>query len=399
MDAIIRNKFWVALGALVLISGVVFGVVFVPATGKNNQEMDVWVQQADEVRSYTQKDLRSPESVNKAKELKTAYEDDMGRVTAIFEQQDGLLDEPFVDPETGEVPEAARWKEIYGKKMDELAEEIGKSFAPESSSLVIRTVWGTEWPTPAQIDKAEKDYWLQKRIMGALASVNAVRKVVPTFARFNFLSAPDRLLHPSHGEIFEPIPFEVIIATDFQSIPDVLGKLMECEVPLYITALNVVRADEAGALLQVREGTGRQVAGPAPGRRGGGARGRGAPVSTEEAAMDQQMEMMAMFEEAAAARAMQEDQAARAIAAARSASGREAAMRRAGVAAAGPGGPSVRSGPGPRSALVAPGMPRRTPVRPRTGPIREEDAGERLVAVTIKGYVLDFVSPEKGEGQ
>ncbi|MCK4282788.1 MAG: hypothetical protein KAX44_00620, partial [Candidatus Brocadiae bacterium] len=87
-------------------------------------------------------------------------------------------------------------------------------------------------------------------------------------------------------------------------------------------------------------------------------------------------------------------------AAARGRAGGEAAAARA-MAAAEAEGAAYRAAALP-DALDAPGRPGmapRRPVRRRTGRVQEEEAGERLVVVTIKGYVLDFVPPEKGEGQ
>ncbi len=383
MDFIVRMKFWVAVGALVLISGVVFGVWFVPAGRKNHAQMAAWKQKADNVASFAQKErIPGAQDVQNLGDLAAAYKSDLAAITEGLAKEDALLEQHFVDAETGDELSPGTWKVVYGEKMDALEEEIHKSFLSTPDQPILRKFYGTEWPDQQEMRQEEKQYWVQKYIMEALAASNKVRMVVPVFSQLQLVDRPERLLHPSEGQLFEPRAFQIEIATDYKSLPLVLSKLLECQVPLDITGLQIERRSLPALSTRAREKPAQQPgapAGAAPAPAGVPA----GPPAVIPAGPPPGVMGGPPPEALAAARAAAEAGAARARAA----------------APTGPMGFGMPTGVrGPTGAGRPPSGARRT-TRPGAAPGEAGEIPGRLVTVTITGYVLDYLAPkESGEG-
>ncbi len=392
MDFIIRMKFWIAVGALVLISGVVFGVWFVPARGDNSVQMAAWQQKAAKVADLARREVHNSGDVQNLQDLATAYRKDLEGITEGLGKQDQLLEQHFVDSETGDELGPGTWKDVYAEKMDALEEEINKSFLLAPDQPVIRKYYGSERPDEREMRQEEKQYWLQKYIMESLGASNKVRMVVPVFSELQLLPRPERLLHPSHGDLFEPTAFQIDIATDYMSLPMVLDRLLACEIPLNITSLRVER--RSAPVLTARE---RETV---PQQRGLPGRPRAVPstmpaVAPPTGPMGPFPGMDAgMPPEAAAAAAAGEAMAAAAMAQA-GAMDRMQFRGPTGRATGGRREPTGGRAPGARAGV-------RRPAARSTGRLRadQEQAAKipgGLVTVTISGYVLDYVTPEEGE--
>jgi len=390
MDFIVRMKFWIAVGALVLISGFVFGVWFVPARRDNSAQMAAWQRTAASVASRAQGEVHNNGDVQNLQDLATAYREDLEGITEGLGKQGQLLEQHFVDSETGDELGPGTWKDVYTEKMDALEEEINKSFLLAPGRPVIRKYYGSERPDEREMREEEKQYWLQKYVMESLAASNKVRMIVPVFSELQLLPRPERLLHPSHGELFEPTAFQIDIATEYESLPMVLDRLLACEIPLNITSLRVER--RSAPVLTTRE---RETV---PQQRGMPGRPRAVPRTMPAGApptgpMGPGMDA-GMPPEAAAAAAAAEAMAAAAMAQAAGMDGMEF-RGPTGRPTAGRREPTGGRAPGARAGV-------RQPTARSTGRLRadREQAAKipgGLVTVTISGYVLDYMTPEEGE--
>lgn len=381
MEFIMRMKFWIALGLLVLVSGVVFGVWFVPARGKSSSLMDDWQQKADEVHTLAQQP-RAPnqEAISQARGLKDDYERDLQQVMQKLQERDRLLERYIPDPadSSEKAVEPGKWKGIYDEQMTALEEDIRKSFAVASQGLVVRKYYGDDWPSAEEMRREAKRYWMQRYLMQSLAEANDERMVVPVLSGFAFVDRPERLLHPSHGQLFRPWAFELVIATEFQDLPLVLEKLLQCEVGVSITSVQMDRRSEG--------------------------------IGTSAAQLAQSR---------AAAREREQPAARRRTAAPVRMTGPPPGVvmgRPAGIPTGPPPGirmgppPGVRMGPppgtmmGPRSGSIRSGGRGATGARRPSVGLRRAAAEEsvsieskKLLTVTIRGYVEDYVPPEEEE--
>lgn len=382
MEFIMRMKFWIALGLLVLVSGVVFGVWFVPARGKSSSLMDDWERKAGEVHTLAQQP-RAPnqEAIGQARGLKDDYERDLQQVMQKLQERDRLLERYIPDPadNSEKAVEPGKWKGIYDEQMTALDEDIRKSFAVASQGLVVRKYYGDDWPPVDEMRREAKRYWMQRYLMQSLAEANDERMVVPVLTSFAFVEKPERLLHPSHGELFRPWAFELVIATEFQDLPLVLEKLLQCEVGVSITSVQMDRRSEG--------------------------------IGTSAAQLAQSR---------AAAREREQPAArSRTVAPVRAAGPPPGVTmgRPAGIPTGPPPGirmgppPGIRMGPppgarmGPRAGSIrsSGGRGATGGRRPSVGPRRaaaEESASiesKKLLTVTIRGYVEDYVAPEEEE--
>ena len=345
MEVMKRFKFWIIIGLLVLVSGVVFAVGFIPSRKRNSAQLADWKVKVDNVGKLVGKKLHSEEDIEQTRQLTEQYRQDLGELKGMLKERADLLQQYIPDPETneGRPMEGGEWKLVYAAAMKALGEEVAKSFKSASPGLVIANDYsGGIWPSAAEMRSAAKDYWLQRCLFEALASANDRRMVVPEFSRFGMRTAPERLLHPAHGELFQPIGFEMQIATEFGSIPFVLEHLLKCEIPLNVTSLAVSRRGAGSSRAATSARGGRLV----PGRSMGAPAGyRGGPP----------------------------------------------AGYRGGPPAGYRGGPPANI---PRGPGAAPGGTTSGTTRPATrAETGQQAAAPSLVSVTIRGYVLDY----KGE--
>jgi hypothetical protein len=280
-------------------------------------------------------------------------------------QTDRPIEQYFRDPDRPdrtEPLEAGMWKMVYAEKVRRLTRQVEESFALVGTATPFNSrSYQDRWPPDEEMREAEKEYWIQEHIIGALAGLNegADEPVVPVFDRLRFTKQPERFLHPSDGTVFRPIAFELEVGTTFPNVPRLLSTLMAGEVKLRITGLTMERSERSGP----RKPAGGELPEPTP-----------PPVGVPEARRPQERatgapatsgvpdEVLKMFEER-----------------------------------------GISFGPPPE---VAPGRPpsRTQPEERRTAPEAGEEAEPtvelpaNLIDVTIRGYVLDYTG-EKQEGE
>jgi hypothetical protein len=351
MEYVKKYRFWIVVGLLVVVSGVVFAVGFLPTREQNAQKMAEWRSKAQDARDLAKKDQRTEGDVEQAQELKGEYQQDWNQLRSMLAERVKMLDQYIPDPQTGrQAPlEGGDWKFVYTGAMEALEDEICKSFGSAASPLIEVKDYATIWPEPVEMRAQATNYWLQRYLLQALASVNDVRTVVPSLEGFGFRTSVERVLHPAHSEFFTPVGFTLDVTAKFGDIPVVLDHLLRCEVPVSVTSIAVSRE---GA------GSGRGAAGAAARPSAGRSRRRrsGPP------AID--------FGAQAAARAREAAERAR----------REAMARVGRTMPTGPTGPGVRGRPtGPTG-----------PLAPTAPAVPEPAQTERptLVSVSIRGYIL-----------
>jgi len=252
-------KFWIVIGLLLLISGVGFGVWFVPLKKEAGSQVAAWEQKARTAKQLADKaeQLHGRADIEEAGKLKAAYHEQLKDVMGALEEKGKLLQRFIPDPETGQElqHEGGVWKVIYEQQMNALEQEVRKSFAVAPPSFVLRQSWPSgRWPSEDEMKEGAKMYWLQKYLLlEALADTNRARMIVPVFDSFKLLARPERLLMSTHGTLFQPQGFEIQVRTEFKNIPFLLVQLLKCKVPLALTSLAIERG--AGGASVVAEGT------------------------------------------------------------------------------------------------------------------------------------------------
>jgi len=242
MEFVRRMKFWIGLGILVLAGGVVLGVWFVPTWRANAASMSEWEQTVGDVQGLDELTLHNQADVKSAQDLTQALQKQLEEAEKALQAKTAILRQYLPDPETGgpgKPLEAGIWKVVYEQNMDDLEQRVSESFLTVGGSIIFRQYWGESWPTQEEMRDEAKLYWLQRYLLEALTSANEDRMVVPTLSSFNLFASPDRLLNPSHGRLFWPVGFQMVITTELESVPMVLQKLLEARVGVVVTTLYV----------------------------------------------------------------------------------------------------------------------------------------------------------------
>ena len=428
VEVLQRNKFLIGVGVLV-VAGIGAGIgLFVPMHRANAQSATDLKGKATSLVTYAAKqDLAPKAAVAEAGKLKEAYQGDLDDLRKQLEGKAQPLNEPLREAnaaaDTGQL-DGSTWKLVYKQDVDGLLDSLTKSFLVVGANPVVAQSYGDDIPSPDEVATQTRYLLVQKYAVESMAGLNTppTSYVVPVFNGFSFLSAPERLLSPIHGQDFVPIPFEMHVSTDFGNIPRVLCALLSSPVQFEITSIAVERPgrfDREGAKMPAwaertktaavapkAPAAGTEVAaGTAPGQPQtpasivtGPAAVGGPPSAQEAQARGAAMAAAGQARGAAAAAAAVQQQAA--AAAAGAARGIEIGRQMGAMMAARRGGMGARSGP--TTALpspVGPAVPAAT--TKRTTSVLTKQATEvttsikaqlpkTLVDLTIRGYVAEY---------
>ena len=177
-----------------------------------------------------------------AKKHKMAYENQLDEITKKLVERDELLERPFSDEVLLLDPplEYGIWKRVYTRRMDGLHRTLQDSvILVTSPQPLVSAPLPDKWLDFEAMHAHEKDYWVQKDVVDAIAELNAEEKVVPVFRSFVFTGTAERGMHSSHGVEFECIPFEISVAMEFDRVPELVEALLNSELGLEVTSLSM----------------------------------------------------------------------------------------------------------------------------------------------------------------
>jgi len=255
MDFVKRNAFWIAMGALAFVGGVVFAVVGLPARGKNIAMVASLQSEASKVaKAAARNDLPNPEWSKQAEQIRQQLQAQWERAMEGLKARDAALEQPFRDPlaptEFVKPTDAGTWKDVYRAKIAALIERVRTAFPVSGSRPVVSKVWADVWPQPEEMKEETKRYWIQHYAIEAIAGLNKPgrKPAVPRFDSFQFAAQPERLLHATHRTMFQVVPFEIRLGCEFQSIPLVMSSLLNVpQVEFYVTSVDLERSQQAGS--------------------------------------------------------------------------------------------------------------------------------------------------------
>jgi hypothetical protein len=279
MELLKRLKFWIGLGLLVVASGVVLGVWFLPARHENSERSAEWEQVVSEVEGLASGTVSARGQAAKygeatewtASERKRLAEAQSGRVLD--------LSAPIPDPDTGEQRaglEPGIWKFVYEKAMRALERDIKRSFVKVEAKDLVRMQDFPAWPSEEQVKAETRSYWVQRSILEALASINEDRMTAPNLNEFELTAQPERLLAGSDAKAYQPQSFSCELEAEFSMVPYIIDQLMKCEIPVNITSVQIMRLEDAlqkaarSRVVQQKQLVEGDVVGGRAGRRGVG---------------------------------------------------------------------------------------------------------------------------------
>ncbi len=361
MNFLRRNRFWVALALLLIVSGLAFGA-YAKMRAANTERADEIAGRQKELAKYAEGgQIVSEEWIDQARKRQGVWKEEIKQTRQLLMSQDDLVEQYFRDPdhpESREPLDSGIWKLVYQEKMHALTQKVQSSFPVVGKAPLIKKEYGQEWLEEEIMRAGEKQFWIQKYLVDALAALNEKQgePVVEVFGGFQFLQQPERLLHPAHQRLFRPIPFRVRIATTFPDVPRVIHALREHKANFRVTGFEVVRSSLAGE----RERAKKTTAGPPPEL----TQPETQPAETEEKKEQEGPPRGALMSPDVPESVRQ-------------------ALQRLGVGPGGPTGAVPGAGPGERQ---APEKPQEIEVEKP----KKKQLPANLVDITIHGYVADF---------
>ena len=244
-----RNKFFIGVAVLVLVGILAVIGLFLPARAANGETAKDLGAKSQSLATYAAKpELASKASVEEATKLTATYQGALDELRGELAKQAAPLDEPLREkgaPATTGQLDGSTWKLVYAQDVKDLADSLGKSFLVVGANPIVAQSYGDEIPPAPEIATQTRYLLVQKYAIAALAGLNDQPNapIVPVFNGFSFLSAPERLLSPIHGQDFTPIPFEIRVSANFGNIPRVLFALLKSPVKFELTSISVARPD------------------------------------------------------------------------------------------------------------------------------------------------------------
>jgi len=370
VDFLVRNKFWLALGVLVLAAAVAFGAVFIPARSRNASRISDMKEKAAAVAEYASTGKVVNELwIAQEEELARNWQGEVEATREYLRERDSIIEQYFRapdEPEREDLLESGTWKLVYKANIGKLREYVTKTFPVVGRRPVVEKEYGDIWLEPEDMRVEEKKYWIQKYAIEAIGALNEVegKEIVPIYGAFEFLTQPERLLDGSHGTVFKPIPFRMVLSTSFSNVGRVQAALRRSKIAVEITGLEIERSQDAGKTVFRGEIGGGSREGPE--RRGEERRESSVPYGTRELPSHVMESLMREYQGNIPPEILDE-------------------VRRSyfgmseGAASEDRRAPAAREAPG------------------------EEDVDvhlpDGLVDVTIRGYVLDYVQQEEGPAE
>jgi hypothetical protein len=248
MDFIIRNKFWLGLGAVTLLAIILFVMGPLKAMGQNDEMFSTLEDRAEDLERFARDQVKNEKWQDQQQRIQLSMEKQLRQIQEQLLARDALLERSLKDPTTGEEGplEFGRFTDAYDQKMNDLAKILRESVIElPTETPLVHVELGTEWMPRSVLHQHEKKVWVQEAIVEAVADVNSGAAVVPVFLSLEFLDQPERLLSDAHRERFETIPFELQVAMEFEFYPLFLQRLLETPLGLEITSTHLERY-EAG---------------------------------------------------------------------------------------------------------------------------------------------------------
>ncbi|MFO8008686.1 MAG: hypothetical protein R6V05_13225 [Candidatus Brocadiia bacterium] len=281
MSFLKRNKFWFALGLLVVVAGVTFGAVFLPSRGQSEKLTRDVKSKAQTVTGYqTKSEGVSEEWISHVKKQQELWREELQEVDQWLSERYQWLDRHFEDPDNpgqDRLLASEMWRMVYADKLEEMQALLKENFPDTSSSLLPLNTYG---PSQAlsrnQMLRDETKYWILQAIIETLGPLHkgTEEPVIHSLGEISFLPQPERLVHPSHEAVFQPVAFQLRLTTRFPQVPQVLHTLLSGRPGFHVTSFTLGRASGEGVQT-------RPTAAPAATGSAGGAApassGRGGP--------------------------------------------------------------------------------------------------------------------------
>jgi hypothetical protein len=251
MGVLFRSKLFIAAVVLAVIVLAIGGFMVLKAMGKNNQAFATLEDRKKRLEGLLTQGVKNDAAINQQRERKEKLNEQLNDIKMELAKADEVLEAYFDDPRTGDKGpiDFGRWRVVYYEKMNELTRRLVESVETVTTAtpIVVEQV-DDKWREHEKLHPLEKRYWVQDAIVKCLAQANANKDspMVPVFDSFKFLSAPERLLHPSHETLFTTIPFEIVVAMESRSVPEFLKILLDSPLKIELTSVSTTLRWDVG---------------------------------------------------------------------------------------------------------------------------------------------------------
>ncbi len=254
MGALLRAKLWIGLGLILVVSLLLFLLGAMPRMRSNNQLLQALTARAEELERFTKAGSKNELWIDQQKDIANKLQEQVHAIESRLLERDALLERRFDDPEyEKEGPlEYGRWMFVYKHNMTALREKLAKSVTLVTvPDPLVEARLGLVWLSVNDMHQLEKQYWMQKAIVDAIADLNAEARRVPVFGGFRFLGRPERYMSPSHMVNFTCAAFGLDVVMDPKFLPALLQKLLEApdeRAPLGIELTSITISRHVGGL-------------------------------------------------------------------------------------------------------------------------------------------------------
>ncbi len=258
-----RYKFWFGIGAGGICALVLFLFVWLPEASENREALLSLQNRADELRRDAASEIMSRNWIQQAERREAELREILEGFRSELSEYYPDLSKRLEDPETGEPAWHAFWDfiELYYSKMNELSEWVKESFTRSPSEFLLienRARLEQHRRDPLEVLRNvlhiyEKEYWVQKELLGIIIEQNEPTMRIPVLDRFSMQSprttdgrGPADMVamcetHQS-TDMFAIWPFSIDITLRLHYLTDLLITLAENPLRIEVVSLSIERA-------------------------------------------------------------------------------------------------------------------------------------------------------------
>ena len=253
MATILRLKFWLGIGLATLVGFGLLAVGLLEARQDQSTTSKLTTDYAGLQETVSGK-MKGTAYARQEASLADSYAEQYEQLLASAKQSDALLERVFDDPELGSKGplDGGRWLRVYPQMIAGLQKRLRDAVdGTGSSPLVVQTFAGGRWPDASQMHDAEKRYWIQEAVVGAVERTNegmATDRRMPTFVSFRFERDAEQRLQKVHGSnLFSTRPFSLQFTMRYSDVPVFMEELLKDPLGFEITSVRMAPGGKAAA--------------------------------------------------------------------------------------------------------------------------------------------------------
>ncbi|MFP4028501.1 MAG: hypothetical protein ACLFWL_11980 [Candidatus Brocadiia bacterium] len=259
MGFIIRMKFWLGLGLMVIVALLILVFGALPQVGENREQYEDLKDRSEKMDRLVRGEIPNPKWVKQQEGVQKKLERQLTGIEEFLKAPDSQL-EKHLGGGSKLLPYFI-FREKYREKREEIEQRLRNSVEKVISKNPLgfsQRGLGLTSPPKEELLPLEKKLWIREDLVEAIESLNKDGDIVTVFRELKFTAKPERYLARVHKNQFNVIPFEMTVAMEFDFVPIFVQKILQIDVQPEITSIAMTRYRHKVKMSETGEGEDRR---------------------------------------------------------------------------------------------------------------------------------------------